>query len=136
MDTSLFGRKVVDIEYKADPTNPDMRYPGFTEYSMDEVTLPNGVAIPEDRPKDYGDMYEALDKKHDKQNYSQKNYGVKALKNGAYSRASGNNPPIKDDDGIQMYTPHHHQNKTDMLMLDFKVHLKFKHVGGVSNANS
>ena len=136
MDTSLFGRKVVDIEYKADPTNPDMRYPDFTEYSMDEVTLPNGVAIPEDRPKDYGDMYEALDKKHDKQNYSQKKYGVKVLKNGAYSRASGNNPPIKDDDGIQMYTPHHHQNKTDMLMLDFKVHLKFKHVGGVSNANS
>ena len=77
MDTSLFGRKVVDIEYKADPTNPDMRYPDFTEYSMDEVTLPNGVAIPEDRPKDYGDMYEALDKKHDKQNYSQKKYGVK-----------------------------------------------------------
>ncbi|WP_159819896.1 RHS repeat-associated core domain-containing protein [Colwellia sp. 20A7] len=137
MDTSLFGSKVVDIEYKADPTNPAMRYPDFDEYSVDEVVLPNGVAKPKDRPKDYGDMYEALDKKHGKKNYSQEKYGVPVLqKDGSYKRSSPNNPQSKDIDENILYTPHHHQDMKKMQMLDYEVHLKFKHVGGVSNANS
>ena len=135
MDTSLFGRKIVDIEYKADPTNPGMRYPDFDEYSVDEVILPNGVAVPKSRAKDYADMYEALDKKHGTKNYSQEKYGVPVLqKDGSYSR-SKNNPKIKDSSNKVMYTPHHHQDMKKMQMLDYKVHKKFPHVGGVSNAN-
>ena len=136
MDTSIFGRKVVDIEYQADPKNPNIRYPDFDEYSVDEVALPNGVAIPKDRPKDYADMYEALDKKHGKQSYSQEKYGAPVLKDGSYKQTSGNNPQIEGADERKLYTPHHHQDMKKMQMLDFKVHKKFPHVGGVSNANS
>ena len=134
MDTSLFGSKVVDIEYQTDPKNPNIRYPDFDEYSVDEVALQNGVAIPKDRAKDYGDMYEALDKKHGKEYYSQEKYGVPVIqKNGSYSR-SKNNPKIKDASNKPIYTPHHHQDMKKMQMLDYKVHRKFPHVGGVSNA--
>ena len=135
MDTSLFGRKVVDIEYKADPKNPGMRYPNFDEYTVDEVALPNGVAVPKSRSKDYADMYEALDKKHNIQNYSKEKYGVSVIQDGSYAR-SKNNPQIKDIDNDPVYTPHHHQNKIDMLMVDYTVHDTFKHFGGVSLANS
>ena len=124
------------VEYKADPTNPGMRYPDFDEYSVDEVILPNGVAKPKDRQKDYADMYEALDKKHGKENYSHEKYGAPVLINGSYKRSSGNNPQIKGSDEIKLYTPHHHQDMKKMQMLDYKVHKKFPHVGGVSNANN
>ena len=42
------------------------------------------MAIPENRAKDYGDMYEALDKKHDKQSYSKEKYGVPVLQKNGY----------------------------------------------------
>ncbi|WP_024612972.1 HNH endonuclease [Pseudoalteromonas sp. TB64] len=54
-------------------------------------------------------------------------------KDGSYSRTK-NNPQIKDASDKPIYTPHH-QDMKKMQMLDYKVHRKFPHVGGVSNAN-
>ncbi|MDH2434007.1 RHS repeat-associated core domain-containing protein [Pokkaliibacter sp. MBI-7] len=133
MKTSTYGQKTVDVVYS--PAADGNHYPDFSPYSYDEAELPNGVAVPKNREADYGDFYEALDRKHGEVGYSERVYGVKRKKDGSYPRSRGNNPKTKGEDKTAAYTPHHHENAKLMLMVDRLIHDKFKHKGGVSNAN-
>ncbi|WP_207780483.1 RHS repeat-associated core domain-containing protein, partial [Pokkaliibacter plantistimulans] len=130
MKTSTYGQKTVDVVYS--PAADGNHYPDFSPYSYDQAELPNGVAVPKDRNVDYAEFYRVLDQQHGEAGYSERVYGVKRNRDGTYP---GKNPQVTGSDGNTIYTPHHHENAKLMLMVDRSIHNKFKHKGGVSNAN-
>ncbi|WP_261921720.1 RHS repeat-associated core domain-containing protein [Shewanella sp. NFH-SH190041] len=128
METALYGKKMVDVSYKIGADGK--YYPDFSEYVIDKVKI-DGFDKKERRNIDYAKAFDALN--NDKGlEYIEETYGNKPTRTGAFG-TSGSAPSKRGANRKKLYVWHHHEDMRTMVTLDYKIHKRFGHNGGVKN---
>lgn len=128
METSTMGKLDVDVPYKPGP--PDgQRYPDFSSYSKENVSINNMRGVPETKIKapeggDFSKAWEELSRKNGDE-YVKNTYGVTR-------RGSGSRAGSWPDKSPRGNTWHHNGNSSSMELIDHEIHRTFTHAGGAS----
>ncbi|WP_447928962.1 HNH endonuclease [Vreelandella sp. EE27] len=128
METSSMGNIDVEVSYKPGP--PDgHRYPDFSNYSKENVTIPEMRGLPESKinPPEGGDFSKAWNEvsKQKGDNYVNETHGISR-------RSRGSREGQWPDKPSRGYTWHHHGDESTMQLVDKDIHAIFTHKGGAS----